>query len=368
MIAGAGLVGAVGGLLAIPTEAAYAANRPVLRTWFDRDAWSAVLHTRIGEAWLVRALVLLVMGLLLGLGAKFHRAGWWRALGVVGAITLGVASAYGGHGATGRWHGVGVAMTTFHVVGMGLWLGGLLALLLLFSEVGVDGVRRFSGLAACSIAVVVASGVVQAIRQVGSLDALTNTTYGELLIWKLVAVGLVLFVAALSRRVVHGRTLALRPVHAEAVGAAPDVDRSMLRRTVGMEVVIAAVILATTSLLMAANPSQAVASKPFSTTLTSNDYIASITIDPARVGSNQMHIYLSSPGGSLDQPDDVQVQISDPTRDVAPIDIPAQPAGAGHYIAEAAEFPYAGTWTLTVNARYHQFDQITFTTPVKVSP
>ena len=81
-----------------------------------------------------------------------------------------------------------------------------------------------------------------------------------------------------------------------------------------------------------------------------------------------MHIYLSSPGGSLDQPDDVQVQISDPTRDVAPIDIAVQPAGASHYIADTAEFPYAGTWTLTINARYHQFDEIPFTTSVKISP
>src|SRR4051794_20845815 len=161
MIAVAGVIGAIAGLLAIPTEAAYAANKRVLSTWFDRDAWSAVLRTRIGEAWSLRALVLLAMGLLLGLAARHHRAGWWRALTVIGAVTLGIASAYGGHGATGRWHGVGVAMTTLHIVGMGLWLGGLLALLLMFSEVGVEGVRRFSGLAACSIAVVVVSGVVQ---------------------------------------------------------------------------------------------------------------------------------------------------------------------------------------------------------------
>ncbi len=44
VIAGAGVIGAVAGMLAIPTEAAYAANKSVLGTWFDRDAWSAVLQ------------------------------------------------------------------------------------------------------------------------------------------------------------------------------------------------------------------------------------------------------------------------------------------------------------------------------------
>jgi hypothetical protein len=53
---------------------------------------------------------------------------------------------------------------------------------------------------------------------------------------------------------------------------------------------------------------------------------------------------------------------------VAPIDIAVQPAGASHYIADTAEFPYAGTWTLRINARYHQFDEIPFTTSVKISP
>ena len=45
----------------------------------------------------------------------------------------------------------------------------------------------------------------QAVRQVGSLDALTGTSYGTLLIWKVVIVGAVLAVAAVARQSTHGR-------------------------------------------------------------------------------------------------------------------------------------------------------------------
>jgi copper transport protein len=116
---------------------------------------------------------------------------------------------------------------------------------------------------------------------------------------------------------------------------------------------------------MAANPSLAASSGPFSTTLTSNGYLATISVTPARVGSNELHLILSSASSSLDQPDAVTVTIQDPARDVNPIAIDVGKAGAGHYISNAATFPYAATWRLVLTARYG-FNEVTFTADVKV--
>ena len=132
-----------------------------------------------------------------------------------------------------------------------------------------------------------------------------------------------------------------------------------------LESVLAVVVVIITSLLMAANPSQAAVSAPFSSTQTSNGYLATVTVAPARVGPNDLHIYLSSPNSSLDQPDAVTVTIDDPFRDVNPITIDVTKAGAGHYISNTATFPYAATWRLVVTARYG-FDEVVFTNDVKV--
>jgi copper transport protein len=162
--------------------------------------------------------------------------------------------------------------------------------------------------------------------------------------------------------------MAAGPALGASVGAAaPDegFDRARLRRAVSIEAVLAVAVVIVTSLLMAANPSLAAQSAPFSSTLTSNGYLATITVAPARVGSNEVHLYLSSPSSSLDQPDAVAVTIQDPARGVNPITIDVAKAGAGHYITNAASFPYAATWQLVLTARYG-FNEVVFTADVKV--
>jgi copper transport protein len=124
-------------------------------------------------------------------------------------------------------------------------------------------------------------------------------------------------------------------------------------------------VVIVTSLLMAANPSQIIASGPYSSTLTSGGYLASVLVDPARVGGDDVHLYLSSPSSSLDQPDAVHVTIQDPARGVNPIALELEDAGAGHYISRAATFPYAATWRLVITARYG-FDEVVFTADVPV--
>jgi copper transport protein len=366
-IAVAAAAGTIAGLLAVPLEVGYTAGRS-LGVIIDGSAWRAVLGTTIGVAWLVRAACLACVAAFLLVTRSRSRAAWWQVILILGLVTVGTASAYGGHGATGRWHYLGVFATMLHVSSMAAWLGGLTLLVISFAEVERSSVERFSSIAMLAVATVVVSGAVQGLRQVGSLDALTATSYGKLLIWKLIAVAGVLAVAAVARRATHGRLSLTSPLVGASVGAAAaddGFDRPRLRRAVSIEVVLAAAVVVVTSLLMAANPSQAVASAPFSSTLTSNGYLATITVAPGRVGSNEVHVYLSSPNSSLDQPDAVSVTIQDPARDVNPITIDVTKAGAGHVISNAASFPYAATWRLVVTARYG-FDEVKFTADVKV--
>jgi copper transport protein len=368
VIAISAAVGAAAGVLALPVEVGYTSGRS-LSVVTDGAAWRAVFDTTIGVAWVVRAACIAVVAAVLLATRAMHRATWWRLVIVLGLVAVGVASAYGGHGAAGRWHYLGVFLTMVHVVSMAVWLGGLAMLVISFATIERSGVIRFSAIAIIAIAAVVVSGAVQGLRQVGSLDALTGTSYGKLLIWKLVAVAGILGLAAVARQSAHGRlSLVSRPMATASVGAAvPDhgFDRRRLRRAVTIESALAAVVVVITSLLMAANPSLAATSAPFSATLTSNGYLSTITVSPGRVGSNEVHIFLSSPNSSLAQADSVSVTIQDPTRGVDAIDIPVVKAGASHVISNAANFPYAATWKMVVTARYG-FDEVVFTADVRI--
>ncbi len=347
--------GFTAGLLQLPLEVGYATGRSVFVV-FDPGAWGSGFDSEIGTSWAVRAALIGIVGVGLTLTGALRSRTWWIVTALIGAIGVGVASAYGGHGASGRWPLVGIVATAIHVVAMSVWLGGLTLLLVDFTNAGAAGIRRFSNLAAATVALIVLSGVIQSIRQLGSLDALTGTTYGTLLIWKVLLVAAMIAVAALSRR-------AVRP----GVDVVDVVDRPRLRRALAVEVMIAVAIVVVTSMLMASNPSAATGGESFSATLIDGEYLLSITVEPATVGRNEVHIYLSNATSSLVQPDDVTVTISDPSRDVAPIDIEVVRSGAGHYTALDATFPYAASWTLIVSARYNQFDEVTFITVVPIT-
>jgi copper transport protein len=366
VIAVAAAVGAIAGLLALPLEVGYTAGRS-LSVIADGSAWRAVFDTPIGLAWTIRAEVIAATAAILLLAHSRSRAKWWQPLLILGLVTVGIASAYGGHGATGRWHYLGVFLTMLHVSSMAVWLGGLVMLVVSFAEVERDGVQRFSSIAMLAVSSIVVTGTIQGFRQIGSIDGLTGTSYGKLLIWKVVAVAGVLVVAAVARASTHGR-LSLKsaaPTPASVGAASAGFDRARLRRAISIETFLAVVVVVVTSLLMASNPSEASASAPFSSTLTSEGYLATIDVAPARVGANEVHIYLSSPNSSLAQFDNATVTIQDPSRNVDPIKIDVIRAGPDHVISNAATFPYATTWKMVVKVRYG-FKEVIFTSDVKV--
>lgn len=378
----AAVVGGAAGLLSVGLEAGYVSGDGVGAV-ADPDAWRAVLDTRLGVAWVARATVVLLSGVILApLAAipttRLRGAGGQLAV-AVSIASMSLASAFGGHGATGRWELVGIAATIAHVAGMGAWIGGLGALLIGFSAANADHIRRFSRVALAAALVVVGSGALQSARQIDGMDALTGTTYGKLAIAKALAVVAVLVVAALSRHATHGsivgsRRRAVAPARAVGADALPPpiegpapIDRPVLRRAVGLEVAIAAVVIALTSALMGANPTATATSGAFSASLVQSDYLLTVTVDPARAGLNEVHLYLSSPLGTLDQAKEVTLRIGNAERDVAPIVVPLLQIGAGHYQALETPIPFAGLWQLEVVARFGEFDLVSFRTTLDVS-
>jgi copper transport protein len=172
-----------------------------------------------------------------------------------------------------------------------LWLGGLAVLALVLrrramSSAEIDstasGADRFSRIALPAVAVIVLSGVVQGWRQVGTLSALWNTTYGHLLVVKVLGVLAILIVASAARDAVRDRTV--------SGGVATVTD---LRTGVWLEAGLAVAVLVVTATLVVTPPAreaEAAANRPTAHTVqvdAAGQRLAySVAVQPALPGEN----------------------------------------------------------------------------------
>ncbi|WP_406259913.1 copper resistance protein CopC [Actinacidiphila glaucinigra] len=170
--------------------------------------------SRLAEAAQTRAGVMLWARLVL-LAACAAAWAWWRRsrplpagrgralLTAAAAAALATTWAAAEHASAGLQSAVAMPVDVVHLLAAAVWLGGLTLLTLaLFTgpELPARSVARFSRLAFTAITVLVATGLYQSWRQVGTLTALTDTRYGHLLTAKAAAVGLLLGLAFFSRR------------------------------------------------------------------------------------------------------------------------------------------------------------------------
>jgi len=188
-------------------------NRP--RAALDpRAVWRALLDTWPGLVWLARQGVLVVLGAFLAMRADVTATRDWIAARAqaLALATLAVAlvSASSHAAATTPGTALAVAVDVTHLVGTGLWVGALVGLALLLRvssrEDGADArpytvlaARRFSRAALIVMLLLIASGLMNAYVQVGSIGGLVGTTHGRLLLAKLALLVPILGLAVVNR-------------------------------------------------------------------------------------------------------------------------------------------------------------------------
>lgn len=158
--------------------------------------------TAVGHVWILR-LAILAASLAIGLAPVGRRRLWLQA--IVGIIAL-ASLAWTGHGAADEgWRGgVHLASDAAHLAAAGLWLGALPVLLSLAfgrPEPATSALARFSGVGPALVAVLTATGLVNAWLLVGwrPLGALAASGYARLLAIKLILFAAMLGLAAVNR-------------------------------------------------------------------------------------------------------------------------------------------------------------------------
>jgi putative copper export protein len=253
LLAVAWAAGALATVAAAGLEGAYATPGGTPGDALTLDAYREVLETDLGVALAARALLWLLASVVLAAvlqgGERAARSPGWR----VGAAAVGFGllrtTGMHGHSSEGSRPGWGEIASLVHLLGVSLWVGGLVLLTVAVlprrrpAELALV-VPAYSRLAAASVAAIAAAGLVLAWQVVGSFDALLHTDYGRLLLVKTGIVGATLLVALRSRNWVRHRLGATGP----AGSVRPFVY------SVAAETVLVVAVLVATSLLVTSTP------------------------------------------------------------------------------------------------------------------
>jgi cytochrome c oxidase assembly factor CtaG/putative copper export protein len=145
-----------------------------------------VTDTEVGRAWLTTTLVAASVTVLCFAIRNRTLLAFVTVFAIAGLIPL----AQQGHAAGASGHDAAVNSLALHLVFAAIWLGGLLAIVVVRGSLG-DGrigpvIERYSSLAIVSFVVVAISGYVNAALRLGTLDELT-TPYGILVLVKVLA-------------------------------------------------------------------------------------------------------------------------------------------------------------------------------------
>ena len=407
---------------------------------FDLDLLGNVLQTKSGAALVSRLLLLAAAALFVSVlfGAYDKREDeekrdltFGLAIGgTVVAAGLAASWAMAEHASVGLQVGIAMPVDVIHLLAVATWLGGLCALLVALyrSDVPIESaaVRRFSQVAFGSVVALVATGVYQSWRQLGSWSAFTGTTYGQLLLVKIGLVALLVGIAFISRRwtaqladtvVQRSKRVTQKEKVAAKAGAAKGADskgsggskratqlarqqaamdtarqkrtrdadpnRFGLRRSVLAEAGVAVVLLAVTTVLTQtepgrteedANAAKAAASSssdgsdssgaltldmPFDTGGKDGKGVVTVDFDPARVGGNEMHVYVERTNGRAFDVPEVKVALTLEAKKIGPLAITPDRIATGHWSASSVQIPMAGGWKVAVTVRTSDIDQTT---------
>ncbi|NNN31542.1 copper resistance protein CopC/CopD [Streptomyces sp. S3(2020)] len=374
-------------------------------TAFDAAAFERTVTSRPGVVLLARLALLALTAVFLLRLFRHRRSSY--AIGTVLALGLALTWAAGEHASAGIQVPVAMASSVLHVLAMAVWLGGLTALVVTLYRAAVvepATVTRFSRLAFASVTALVLTGVYQSWRGLGSWGALTDTTYGRLLVAKLIVVVVLLTAAGFSRlwtvrlATADARTAVPErvpePVGGPPLPEAPEeppvpeapeqppvaVDRRGLRRSVLAEVTIGVVVLVITTVLTGTVPGRAeaeAAQSPVATGLpvASVSYVpfdiggargkVQITLDPGRVGRNSVEaVVLDAQGGFAIVPE-LRLSFTLPSQDIGPLDAKLTDKG-GYWGSSGFDLPIAGTWEMKVTVRVSEIDQASVTKSVVI--
>ena len=326
--------------------------------------------TRSGVLMMVRwvALVgLLILSRRLAHPDEGSSAFWWLAAGLMGVVLM--TFSLQSHGAASGKPLLLVA-DSLHLLAMVIWMGGLLPLTRVLawfrrapqagSRAAASLVPRFSRVALTCVDALAATGVFSAIAQVQTTQALTETTYGRVVILKALLLGLLIGLGAINLLILSPRLSGERPA-----------DR-WLGRTIRVELVLGGLVLLAAGILTASAPAyaalQAQQRLGYMDSAQSDGVKMVLRVAPASVGDDEFGVDVSDTRpGTEGTPAQVLLRLSMVGRNLGVTQVETASSDGARYTARGSYLTLGGQWQVEVLVRRPGFDDVIHRFDVSIS-
>lgn len=313
-----------------------------------------------------------------------------RPVGATALVAGGVAAlsyVVDGHTRTVEPGWLVVGADVVHLAAVAAWLGGVALLAATLRDRGavpVESARvvaRFSTVATTAAVAATLAGSAMSWALVRSWRALVSTGYGWTLVAKVALVAVVLLLGALNNRVLVPAVARRAAPTGGASDTVPDAatrgDHAstaawrLLRRVVAVEAVLMLAVVVVTAALVTQRPAAEAAgiTGAFDTTVAlADDLQVNLVVDPNQAGRNAIHVYVfDETGRPVRDLDELRLRLSQPERDIGPIERDPFVAGPGHWQLDGPELSTPGRWEIEVIAPRGRFEEAATTVPVVVN-
>ena len=374
-LAGTGLgVAAVSGAIWLVLLACDIYAEPIGEVWRDGGVWTVGSETRFGQVSLVRLAAAVLLGAFLPLLRRSAGQRIWSAGATILAITVLIGPAWIGHaGATPGIAGeFPLAADAIHLLAAGAWLGGLppLAMLLAAARRGKDprwatvtaiAVRRFSLLGVISVSTLLASGIANSWYQVGTINNLFATPYGQLVLIKIGLFAAMVGLASINR-------FYLTPRLATAGTIRRLYQTSLAETGLGFAAVVVVGFLGAMAPPSHQHHDAAIPEGAAFVHIHSNAGMADVTIMPGRVGTARATIRLWNGEFETLAVERLTVTLTPPRTAAEPVVRSATKDQDGSWEIDEIAVPQAGNWRVAIDATLVDKRRLLLDAPIAIEP
>ncbi|WP_099222410.1 copper resistance CopC/CopD family protein [Listeria costaricensis] len=340
----------LGEILSIWVHTAIILDLPLKSALLPNKMGSVIIETTTGHLWLMS---------LLGISG-FWLVGWfWLKYGkprLNGALFLMMAclffvmllKAMSGHAKAASDPVIAITADFLHIVAASVWIGGILALLYFTRKAGKVYWSRFSYVAMGAVALLLMTGLLLGVLNLGEMKNLFTTSYGYVLLLKL---GLIICMGLLG--LFHYLYIQQK-------------QKPLPIKTIVLENIIGLLILLTAAFLTNQPLPPPKAPEPFQETLATeqNEGFVQLKVTPRIVGENQFMVtFTDAEQQPLSNFEKVTIHFE---RQDDKADVVMEKSSEGAYTASGLYFNQKGTWRLTVKGLTKDYTTIEQTFDVKV--
>lgn len=332
-----------------------------------------LLGSRFGSIWLAQVGVVVAGAASVFIirrgGARTPSLREASCFGIVGLLLMATTSLDSHNAATITPFGFLPTVSDWiHLASVGLWLGGLFQFVLLVMSFSRSPalrddlgaflailVPRFSLVAILSIVAIGTTGFFSALIQLRSLDSLFTSTYGQVLLVKLLLIIPVVSIGAINHFAIH-RSLV------RSSAAPGQSSSSKFVRSVKFEAAFAVILLIAVSVLVGTGPPSTVPSTNQGLSFSGTDQGASVRLGvyPGVAGINQFTVSVTNSSGQ--RVTDVSLVLLYFTLAGGALGTSkefANATAAGTYSVSGADMEIPGSYSVEVDvARSHHYDAI----------